>query len=45
VDGLYPRLPIFAQNLACSWAGYARSRERFTAYFHRTLADWERTGC
>ncbi len=44
MNGIYQRLPIFAQNLACSWAGYARSRERFTAHFHRTLADWERTG-
>jgi phenylacetate-CoA ligase len=39
----YERLPVFGQNLACTWAGYRRSRTRFTPYFHRTLADLERT--
>lgn len=40
---LYERLPIFAQNLACTWAGYRRSRMRFTPHFHETLAAWERS--
>jgi phenylacetate-CoA ligase len=44
VNGLYARLPIAAQNLACTWAGYRRARARFTPYFHRTLDAWERTG-
>ena len=41
--GLYDALPVFAQNLACSWAGFQRSRARFTPHFHRTLADLERS--
>ena len=40
---LYGSLPIPLQNLACSWAGYRRSRLRFTRHFHATLAEWERT--
>lgn len=40
---LYPALPVFAQNLACSWAGFRRSRQRYTPYFHRTLEAWERS--
>jgi phenylacetate-CoA ligase len=44
VSGLYERLPIFAQDLACTWAGFRRSRDRFTPYFYRRLAEWERTG-
>jgi phenylacetate-CoA ligase len=41
--GAYDSLPVFAQNLACTWAGYQRSRARFTPHFHRTLAELERT--
>ncbi|MBD3867993.1 MAG: phenylacetate--CoA ligase family protein [Acidobacteria bacterium] len=41
---LYGRLPIFAQNWACSWAGYRRSRLRYTPYFWRTLSAWEISG-
>jgi phenylacetate-CoA ligase len=44
VEGLYAHLPIAAQNLACTWAGRRRARQRFTPYFHRTLDAWERTG-
>jgi phenylacetate-CoA ligase len=44
VSGLYSRLPIFAQNLACSGAGWARARDRYTPYFRNTLSAWERTG-
>ena len=43
-DGLYPALPVFAQNLACSFAGWQRARLRFTPHFHRTLAAWELSG-
>ena len=39
----YDALPVFAQNLACSFAGWQRARSRFTPYFERTLAEWERT--
>jgi len=40
---LYGAVPIPLQNLACSWAGYRRSRLRFTRHFHETLAAWERS--
>jgi phenylacetate-CoA ligase len=40
-ESLYPALPVFAQNLACTWAGWRRARMRFTPHFHRTLAAWE----
>ncbi len=40
---LYERLPVPAQNLACTWAGWRRSRMRFTPHFHQRLAEWERT--
>ena len=36
-------LPVFAQELACTWAGWQRSRRRYTPHFHRTLAELERT--
>ena len=42
-DRIYPALPIFAQNLACSWAGWRRARMRFTPHFHRTLVTWEKS--
>jgi phenylacetate-CoA ligase len=44
VSALYERLPVVAQDLACTWAGWQRSRARFTPYFHRTLAAWEESG-
>jgi phenylacetate-CoA ligase len=43
VSALYDALPVFAQDLACTFAGYQRSRARFTPHFHRTLAELERT--
>jgi len=43
VSSLYDALPVFAQDLACTWAGWSRSRARFTPHFHRTLAGLERT--
>jgi len=42
-DTVYPALPVFAQNLACSAAGYARHRARFTRHFYETLAAWEKS--
>jgi phenylacetate-CoA ligase len=38
---LYNSLPIPAQNLACTVAGWRRARERFTPHFHRTLREWQ----
>jgi phenylacetate-CoA ligase len=43
MSAIYEMLPVFAQNLACTWAGYRRSRIRFTPHFHRRLAEWERS--
>jgi len=40
-ERLYPALPVAGQNLACTLAGFARSRRRFTPHFHRTLRAWE----
>jgi phenylacetate-CoA ligase len=45
MSGIYAGLPVFAQNLACTWAGYRRSQLRFTPYFHKTLSDWEASMC
>src|SRR2546427_5501659 len=43
MKSVYDTLPVFAQDLACTWAGYRRSRARFTPHFHRRLAELERT--
>lgn len=43
MNPLYEALPVFAQNLANSVAGYWVARTRFSENFDRTLADWERT--
>jgi len=43
MNHLYEALPIFAQNLACSWAGFVRARQRFPRHFRRTLREWQRT--
>jgi len=43
MSGLYAALPVFAQNLACTWAGYRLSRKRYTRRFHRSLAAWEKS--
>jgi len=44
MSGLYDAMPLFVQNLACTWAGWRRARSRFTPYFYRTLEAWEQTG-
>jgi phenylacetate-CoA ligase len=43
VNPLYEALPVFAQNIACSAAGWVRVRQRFTRHFWRTLEEWERS--
>jgi phenylacetate-CoA ligase len=43
VSKVYAALPIFAQNLACTWSGYRRSRTRYNSHFRRMLAMWERS--
>lgn len=42
MSAAYERLPIVAQNLACTFAGWQRERARFTPYFHQMLGEWER---
>jgi len=42
-ETLYPALPIFAQNLVCTAAGYQRFRTRFNPHFHATLRWLEET--
>lgn len=39
----YAALPVFAQNWACSFAGYQRAQLRFGPEFQRTLSEWERS--
>jgi phenylacetate-CoA ligase len=39
----YALLPVAAQNVACTWAGFQRARGRFTPHFHHRLAEWEHT--
>jgi phenylacetate-CoA ligase len=43
-ERVYARLPVVAQNAACSYAGWRRARGRFTPHFHARLGEWERTG-
>ncbi len=43
-DVFYGALPVPLQNLACTWAGFQRSRSRFTPHFHRTLSSWMESG-
>lgn len=38
-EKLYPRLPIFLQNLACTAQGHSQRRLRYGGDFHRLL-DW-----
>lgn len=38
---VYDALPSFAQNVACSAAGWLRRRERFTKHFWSILDEWE----
>ena len=43
MNHLYESLPTFAQNLACTWAGYVRARDRFSRHFYRRLREWQQT--
>ncbi len=43
MNRLYDTLPVPAQNLACTWAGYRKHSARFTRHFHRVLSEWERS--
>lgn len=42
-DRIYPVLPVFAQNLSCTWAGFRRAQARFGPSFRLALAELERT--
>jgi phenylacetate-CoA ligase len=42
-SAVYPRLPIWGQNWACSIGGWTRFRNRFGEHFRRTLVEWEKT--
>lgn len=41
MNPLYRNLPVFAQNAACTVAGWHRHRRRFTPFFFETLRAWE----
>lgn len=41
-SAIYPRLPIFGQNWACTVGGWLRFRRRFNHHFGHTLEDWEK---
>jgi phenylacetate-CoA ligase len=43
MNHIYEALPIIGQNLACTWAGFVRSRQRFTRHFHQTLQQWRKS--
>ena len=43
MNRLYGALPVLAQNLACTWAGYRRTRARFSTHFYQILAEWKET--
>jgi phenylacetate-CoA ligase len=40
-SAIYPALPVFAQNAACTVGGWRRFRNRHGPYFRDTLARWE----
>jgi len=42
-DKIYPALPVFAQNLSCTLAGFGRARARFGPKFRDALAELERS--
>ena len=42
-DRIYPALPVFAQNLSCTWAGFVRARARFGGRFRDALAELDRS--
>ncbi len=41
---IYAALPTSLQNVACTYAGWKRSRMRYTPYFHETLDRWMESG-
>lgn len=41
---LYNALPVFTQNLACTWAGWQRDRARFNDHFRAARQRLDRTG-
>jgi phenylacetate-CoA ligase len=43
MNNVYRALPVVAQNVACTWAGWRRARTRFTPFFFSTLESWERS--
>jgi len=43
MNRLYDALPVMGQNLACTWAGYQRTRARFSKHFYRILHEWRKT--
>ena len=43
MNHVYESLPTVAQNLACTWAGYVRARERFPKHFYKMLREWQAT--
>jgi len=43
MNRLYDALPVIGQNLACTWAGYQRTRARFSKHFYRILHEWRKT--
>ncbi|MCS5635199.1 MAG: hypothetical protein NZ990_01680 [Myxococcota bacterium] len=43
MNRLYDALPILGQNLACTWAGYQRTRARFSKHFYKVLHEWRTT--
>lgn len=40
-NAIYPRIPVVAQNWACTIGGWARFKRRFTEHFHRTSGAWD----
>ena len=36
-------MPVMVQNLGCTWAGYQRTRARFSNHFYKVLAEWRKT--
>ena len=42
-SAIYPALPVFAQNAACTIGGFWRAQARFNPHFYATLAELERS--
>ena len=40
---LYDAMPVLVQNLGCTWAGYQRTRARFSNHFYKVLSEWRKT--